>query len=199
VISARKARWVKTSLDGLGRTIRVERGHGSTVVSITDTEYAPCACSPVKRVKRVSMPYAPGGTVSWTEYEFDARGRTTKVMPPGNMGFTSYVYEGSTVRVIEPGGPSRETLRPGAAVAAGKFCVWSARRSVSVRRHHHRPTDHASPARSVAASEECVRCGPFRAPCRSNLSPRLRRKLRSQLLLCLPLPGLYGCRNMSGV
>jgi hypothetical protein len=123
VISARKARWVKTSLDGLGRTIRVERGHGSTVVSISDTEYAPCACSPVGRVKRVSMPYAPRGTVHWTGYEFDASGRTTKVTPPGNMGFTSYVYEGNTVRVIEPGGPSRKRLRPGAAAAAGKFCV----------------------------------------------------------------------------
>lgn len=40
----------------------------------------------------------------WTEYEFDARGRTVKVTPPGNMGFTSYVYEGNTVKVIEPGG-----------------------------------------------------------------------------------------------
>jgi YD repeat-containing protein len=123
VTETTNGRWVRTSLDGLGRTIRVERGHGSTVVSITDTEYAPCACSPIGRVKRVSMPYAPGGTVHWTEYEFDARGRTTKVTPPGNMGFTSYVYEGNTVRVIEPGGPSRKRLRPGAAAAAGKFCV----------------------------------------------------------------------------
>lgn len=55
-------------------------------------------------MKRVSRPYAPGGPVYWTEYEFDARGRTVKVTPPGNMGFTSYVYEGNTVKVIEPGG-----------------------------------------------------------------------------------------------
>jgi YD repeat-containing protein len=104
VTETTNGRWVRTTLDGLGRPIRVERGYSATTVSITDTEYAPCACSPIGRVKRVSQPYAPGGTVYWTEYEFDARGRTVKVTPPGNMGFTSYVYEGNTVKVVEPGG-----------------------------------------------------------------------------------------------
>lgn len=36
----------KTTLDGMGRPIRVERGDGSGTKSIVDTVYAPCACSP---------------------------------------------------------------------------------------------------------------------------------------------------------
>ncbi len=95
-------KWVKTTTDGLGRTTKVESGYGTTTVSVVETEYAPCACSPLGKVKRVSMPYAPGAAVYWTEYEYDARGRTVKVTPPGNAGYTSYVYEGNTVKVIEP-------------------------------------------------------------------------------------------------
>ncbi|MBK9171363.1 MAG: hypothetical protein IPM24_28455, partial [Bryobacterales bacterium] len=59
-------RWTKTTLDGLGRTVKVERGDGGGTKSIVDTEYAACACSPVGKVKRVSQPYAPGGPVYWT-------------------------------------------------------------------------------------------------------------------------------------
>jgi hypothetical protein len=55
--------WTRTTTDGLGRTIKVETGHGSTTVSIVDTEYDSCGCSPLGKVKRTSLPYAPGGTV----------------------------------------------------------------------------------------------------------------------------------------
>ncbi|MBL8177793.1 MAG: hypothetical protein JNK48_24155 [Bryobacterales bacterium] len=51
-------RWVKTTMDGLGRTIKVERGYnggGGGTKSTVDTEYEPCACSPFGKVKRVSL------------------------------------------------------------------------------------------------------------------------------------------------
>jgi YD repeat-containing protein len=55
-------RWQTTTLDGFGRTIRVQTGNGSTTVSTVDTQYAPCACSPLGKMSAVSQPYAPGGT-----------------------------------------------------------------------------------------------------------------------------------------
>jgi hypothetical protein len=40
-------------MDGLGRTIKVEAGYGTTTVSIVDTEYDSCGCSPLGKVKRI--------------------------------------------------------------------------------------------------------------------------------------------------
>jgi len=99
-----QSRWTKTTMDGLGRTVKVERGYDSTTVSVVDTEYAPCACSPFGRLKRVSQPYAPGEAVYWTTYTYDALGRTTQVDLPGGTGSTTYVYEGNTVKVTDPAG-----------------------------------------------------------------------------------------------
>jgi YD repeat-containing protein len=62
------ARWKKTTLDGFGRTIRVETGHDSTTVSQVDTQYTACACSPLGKLWRTSAPYAPGGSPQWTTY-----------------------------------------------------------------------------------------------------------------------------------
>ena len=48
--------YTKTTLDGLGRAIRVERGADSThIQSVVDTVYTPCACSPL-----VSIPEGLG-------------------------------------------------------------------------------------------------------------------------------------------
>ena len=108
----KNGRWSKSTLDGLGRTIRVERGYGgpgsggqATAVteSFQDYEYGPCACSPLGKVKRVSQPYAPGGTVYWTEYTYDGLGRTTQVRLPDNST-TIYTYTGNTVTVTDPAG-----------------------------------------------------------------------------------------------
>jgi RHS repeat-associated protein len=91
--------------DGLGRTVQFERGDQITWRTRQLTEYGPCACSPLGKVKRVSNAYLiAGGTPAWTEYEYDARGRTVKVTPPGGAGYTSYIYEGNTVKMVEPGG-----------------------------------------------------------------------------------------------
>jgi hypothetical protein len=55
-------RWVKTTMDGLGRTVKVESGHGTTTVSVVETEYTPCACTPLGKMLRTSLPFAPGAT-----------------------------------------------------------------------------------------------------------------------------------------
>ncbi len=123
VTETTNGRWVKTSLDGLGRTIRVERGHGSTVVSITDTEYAPCACSPVGRVKRVSMPYAPGGTVSWTEYEFDPRTGTASEASSGSGRTSTHTQEVVCVWSVRCAGALRESTGR-IAEELECFCLW---------------------------------------------------------------------------
>ncbi|NWF82662.1 MAG: hypothetical protein HXY18_02400, partial [Bryobacteraceae bacterium] len=96
-------KFTRTTTDGLGRSVKVEKGHGSTVVSIVDSEYAACACSPVGKLKRVSRPYAPGGTPVWTTYTWDSLGRTTRV--DGTSGqFTTYEYAGNTVKVTDAAG-----------------------------------------------------------------------------------------------
>jgi hypothetical protein len=37
------------------------------------------------KVKRVSLPYAPGGTVYWTTYTFDGLGRVLTVAQPNGV------------------------------------------------------------------------------------------------------------------
>ncbi len=97
-------RFTKTTMDGLGRTIKGEAGDGSGTKSIVDTEYDSCACSPIGKLKRVSQPYAPGGTVYWTTYSYDCLGRTLSVSLPGGTGTTSYLYQGNTTTVTDPAG-----------------------------------------------------------------------------------------------
>ena len=64
-------RWTKTTYDGLGRTLKVETGYQTgtapsitrPTVSVVDTLYTPCGCSPLGKTWKVSLPHAPGGTV----------------------------------------------------------------------------------------------------------------------------------------
>ena len=55
---------------------RPETGDATTTKSVVDTVYAPCACSPLGKMKQVSQPHLPGGTQYWTTYNYDAMGRT---------------------------------------------------------------------------------------------------------------------------
>ncbi|MCX6612193.1 MAG: hypothetical protein NTW74_15235, partial [Acidobacteria bacterium] len=98
------ARWSKTYYDGVGRPVKVETGDAGGVKSTVDTEYEPCACSPMGKMKRVSLPYAPGGTVYWTVYTYDGLGRTLSVAQPNGSGTTTYLYVGNTVKVTSPSG-----------------------------------------------------------------------------------------------
>jgi YD repeat-containing protein len=100
-IATTNGHWVKTSMDGFGRTIKTETGNGSTTVSVVDTQYVPCGCSPLGKVGQVSQPYAPGGTVYWTVYHYYGLGRTTSVVAPDGSTAT-YAYSGNTVTVTDP-------------------------------------------------------------------------------------------------
>ncbi len=55
-------------------------------------------------MKKVSQPYAPGGTVYWIEYTYDALGRTTSVKAPDGQSTTTYLYQGNTTTVTDPAG-----------------------------------------------------------------------------------------------
>ncbi len=101
----------RTYYDGLGRPLKVETLDPSTntVKFTVESEYDSCACSPVGKLKRQSMPYAPGGTVLWTQYVYDGLGRTLQVIQPhtsgsGSAGTTTYAYAGNQVTVTDPAG-----------------------------------------------------------------------------------------------
>ncbi|MFN8575172.1 MAG: hypothetical protein U0132_24170, partial [Gemmatimonadaceae bacterium] len=100
--------WTKDWYDGLGRVKKTEAGDivgGADVVrSVVETQYAPCGCSPVGKVKQVSQPYAPGGSAYWTVYAYDGMGRVTSVTHPGGGSVTGYSYSGNTVTVTDPAG-----------------------------------------------------------------------------------------------
>jgi RHS repeat-associated protein len=90
--------------DGAGRTrSEVHWGNNNQTAWIATT-YGPCACSPIGKMAAVSMPYAPYTTPVFTNYAYDARGRTLSITPPGGAGSTTYVYAGNTVTVTDPSG-----------------------------------------------------------------------------------------------
>ena len=71
---------MRSTADGLGRTVRVETGDAGGAKTLADTEYDSCACSPIGKLKRQSLPYAPGGTPLWVTYVYDGLGRSG--LPP---------------------------------------------------------------------------------------------------------------------
>jgi RHS repeat-associated protein len=94
----------KTVLDGFGRTTKVLTGNGTTTVSETDTQYAPCACSPLGKISAVSLPYATGGTPVWTRYTYDSSGRTLTIVKPDGASTTTYAYAANQTTVTDPAG-----------------------------------------------------------------------------------------------
>jgi len=61
-------RWQSTTIDGFGRTIQVQKGNGSTVVSTVQTQYAPAGTVPLGMIASVSQPFSPGANPVWTTY-----------------------------------------------------------------------------------------------------------------------------------
>src|SRR5271165_3213164 len=106
-IAANGSHGTRTTLDGFGRTIKVETGTGTatnfTVVSTVDTVYDSCGCSPLGKMTKTSMPYAPGGTEVYTTYAYDGMGRTLTQTAPDNS-VTTYTYAGNSVSVTDPAG-----------------------------------------------------------------------------------------------
>jgi hypothetical protein len=58
------------------QTIDVDTGDDSVTVSVAETQYAACACSPPGKLYRTSRAHAPGTAPLWTTYTYDASGRT---------------------------------------------------------------------------------------------------------------------------
>lgn len=91
-------RRIRQYLDGFGRVVKTDTLSANvlygteTLFSSVDTEYAPCACSPLGKMKRVSQPYAPGGTKYWTTYTYDELGRTISVQAADGASTTNYDY-----------------------------------------------------------------------------------------------------------
>ena len=116
VLAYTNGRVTRTSLDGFGRTIKAESGTGTysygtvsmgTVVSVVDTQYDPCGCSPLGKMSWVSRPYAPGGTRYLTIYSYDGIGRTKSVKAPDGASTTGYVYSGASVTVTDAAGKNK--------------------------------------------------------------------------------------------
>jgi RHS repeat-associated protein len=111
--------WTTSYKDGFGRDLAVEAGYGSTIISVTQTQYGPCACSPLGKATYISLPYAStlhygiqgavatasDGThnIGWNSYVYDGLGRTVTQMA-ADASPTSYVYLGNTVKVTDPAG-----------------------------------------------------------------------------------------------
>ncbi len=103
ITTGSSTQWKKTTLDGFGRAISVQTGHDSTTVSEVDTQYAPCACSPLGKLWRTSVPFAAGGSPSgWTTYTYDGSGRTLTVTKPDGVSVTTYLYQGNTTKITDP-------------------------------------------------------------------------------------------------
>jgi RHS repeat-associated protein len=93
-----------TTLDGIGRAVSVQSGYSSTVVSTVDTTYAPCACSPLGKMSRQSQPYGPNDTEVYTNYTYDALGRTLTVTLPDGNSKSQYTYQGNATTLTDPAG-----------------------------------------------------------------------------------------------
>jgi RHS repeat-associated protein len=125
-IGTTTTQWKKTTLDGFGRTLSVQTGHDNSTsdVAEVDTQYAACACSPLGKLWRVSLPYAPGNApssdptvkVGWTTSTYDGSGRTLTVTKPDGTSVTTYSYptsvtdpvgnnwQGNFTKTVDPAG-----------------------------------------------------------------------------------------------
>jgi YD repeat-containing protein len=118
VLSVTNNHFSRQTLDGVGHVVLRETGTVSgstyTTVSQVSSVYAPCGCSPMGKLQKVSQPYAPGGTPVFTVYAYDGLGRTTSVtLPDGSV--TQYVYDNrattdpiaSFVDITDPAGKKK--------------------------------------------------------------------------------------------
>jgi RHS repeat-associated protein len=92
-------RWTRKKLDGFGRPILIENGN-STTLSQVDMVYDSCACSPIGKLNKQSLPHAPGATPQWVVYNYDGLGRTVSVVQP-DSSTKHYDYLANMVTVTD--------------------------------------------------------------------------------------------------
>ena len=98
-------RITKTTMDGFGRTVRVERFDSTGAEqSVVDTAYVTCGCSPLGKVGSVSQPYAVGTTPVYTTYSYDGLGRTVSAVAPDGASTTGYFYWSAVSEIVDPAG-----------------------------------------------------------------------------------------------
>ncbi len=103
-------------LDGVGRASQVKRGPSTGPQSLTNSVYAPCACSPMGKLQKTSQPIAVTSGVAWgspdsatpsgwTAYTYDGIGRALSVTQPDGVSVTvTYSYSGNQTTVTDPAG-----------------------------------------------------------------------------------------------
>ena len=96
-------RWTRTTMDGLGRTTKTETGDGSGTISVAETVYDSCGCSPTGKMIQTALTHAPGATPVSTAYTYDGIGRTLTKTTAGTdtTSTTSYSYQGNMVTVTD--------------------------------------------------------------------------------------------------
>lgn len=95
-------------LDGLGRILTEQTFNGSTLVSTKTTAYDNAG-----RTSSVSNIYGPNDTPAYTTYQYDALGRLTQIMPPGNTVGYSSTYSGHIVTATDPANKQRKNYADG--------------------------------------------------------------------------------------
>ncbi len=96
--------FTRTTMDGLGRPIKVETGDASSTKSVVDTVYGSCACSPLGKLTQVSQPHLPTMGAVYTTYTYDGLGRTATLVEPDGTSITTYTYSGNTTKITDPAG-----------------------------------------------------------------------------------------------
>jgi hypothetical protein len=102
IVATTNGHWVKTSLDGFGRTMSTQTGNGTTVVSEVDITYTAAGCVPLGKIGSKSQPYVPGATVYQTSYVYDGLGRSSYTNLPDSGSAMRYSYAGNSVTVNDP-------------------------------------------------------------------------------------------------
>ncbi|QEE27298.1 RHS repeat-associated core domain-containing protein [Terriglobus albidus] len=96
-------RWIKKTLDGFGRHISTEKGDATGNSLITRFEFGPSSLAPNGRLKRSSLPCAPGETPIWIDHEYDILGR--RILKGSRSGGThKMTREGRQTTVTDAAG-----------------------------------------------------------------------------------------------
>jgi len=106
-----QTRWQRATVDGFGRTIKVETGDGATTRSTVDITYGAASCAPLGKVVSASQPYAPGDTEVYKRYTYDGSGRTLTITAPDGASVTRYSYQGNQTTVTDPAGKWKKYTR----------------------------------------------------------------------------------------